>query len=186
MTSAVPSLIRLSPSRMVIVRRGTLRRRAIVPAASGSVGATIAPSANAAAHGRSSIRACATTATVTAVAITSPIASSEIVRRSNLRSRRLAKKADEYSSGGRKTTSTRSGSSSDVGDHGQEAHDEPADHEHDRVGDIDRPRHPGQPGDGDQQADEDDLDAVHYVASKRMTPSSSCSRTSPRSSSRST
>ena len=53
-----------------------------VPAASGSVGATIAPRANAAAHGRSSISACATTATATAVASTRPIASSEMVRRS--------------------------------------------------------------------------------------------------------
>ena len=53
-------------------------RRAIVVAASGSVGATIAPSANAAAHGSPSISACATTATAHAVAITSPTASSEI------------------------------------------------------------------------------------------------------------
>ena len=111
----MPSLIRLSPSITETIRRGTASRRATVVAATGSVGATIAPSANAAAHGRSSISACATTATVHIVASTSPIASIEIARISRLRSCRFAKNAAEYSSGGRKITSTSSGSSSTSG-----------------------------------------------------------------------
>jgi len=55
----------------------------------------MAPSAKAAAHGRPSISACAATATAAAVATTSPIASSEMLRTSALRSRRLAKNAAE-------------------------------------------------------------------------------------------
>ena len=77
------------------IRRGTASRRAIAVAATGSVGATIAPSANAAAHGSPSTSSCATTATVHIVASTSPTASSEIGRRSRLSSCRLAKKAAE-------------------------------------------------------------------------------------------
>jgi hypothetical protein len=64
-------------------------------AASGSVGATIAPRAKAAAHERPSTSACATTATVHIVARTSPMASSEIARASFRSSRRLAKNAAE-------------------------------------------------------------------------------------------
>ena len=48
----------------------------------GSVGATIAPSANAAAQGRSSMSTCATTATVHIVVEHEPDASIEIARRS--------------------------------------------------------------------------------------------------------
>ena len=52
----------------------------IFVAASGSVGETTAPSTNAALHEKLSISSCATTATAQVVAITSPIASSEIGR----------------------------------------------------------------------------------------------------------
>src|ERR671933_94755 len=101
--------MRLSPSRMLIARRGTSYRRAIAVAASGSVGATIAPSAKQTAHGSPSISACAVAATAAAVATTSRVELSVIVRRSALSSRRFAKNAPEYRSGGRKTTSTSSG-----------------------------------------------------------------------------
>ena len=73
--------------------RGTPRRRAIVVAASASVGPTIAPSVNAAAQLKPSIHSCATTATAHIVASTSPIASRLIGRRLARRSRRLAKNA---------------------------------------------------------------------------------------------
>ena len=109
-TRAVPSLMRLSPSSTDTTRRGASWRRAIAVAAIGSVGATIAPSVNAAAHDRPSIRTCATTATAHIVASTRPTASSEIGRRSRLSSCRFAKNAAEYSSGGRNSTSTSSGS----------------------------------------------------------------------------
>ena len=83
----------------------------IVVAATGSVGDTIAPSTNAIAHDRP-IASCPITATVTMVSSTRPIASSEIGRMLLRSARRSAKKAAEYSSGGRKTSRTRSGSSS--------------------------------------------------------------------------
>ena len=44
-TSAVASLTRLSPSRMVTIRRGMPTRRAMAVAATASGGATTAPSA---------------------------------------------------------------------------------------------------------------------------------------------
>jgi hypothetical protein len=64
-----------------------------VVAATGSVGATIAPSAKAAAHGRPPTTSWATTATATIVASTSPMASIEIDRRSAFRLCRSAKNA---------------------------------------------------------------------------------------------
>jgi hypothetical protein len=86
----------------------------IAVAAIGSVGARMPPSAKAAAHGTSStIRAAH--ATSTAVSNTSPIDSSEIARRSERSALRSAKNAATYRSGGRKITSTRSGSSSGSG-----------------------------------------------------------------------
>lgn len=91
----MPSLTRLSPSVIVTIRRGALRRRAIALAASGSVGETIAPRTKATAQGMPSIIVWATTATVTMVASTSPMASVEIVRRSRRRSRSDEKKAAE-------------------------------------------------------------------------------------------
>ncbi len=78
---------------MVSRRRGAPTRRMISVAASGSVGDTIAPSANAAAHGRPEIISCATTATAQVVNRTSPIEVSEIARASARSSRRLAKNA---------------------------------------------------------------------------------------------
>src|SRR5205809_953517 len=70
----------LSPSTIVITRRGTPRRDAMAVAATGSVGETIAPSTNADGHERP-ITTWATTATVTIVATTSPTASRVIGRR---------------------------------------------------------------------------------------------------------
>jgi hypothetical protein len=93
-TSAVPSLMRLSPSRIVTIRRGAPRRPAIAVAATGSVGETIAPSTNAAAHGRP-MTACATTATVTIVSSTRAIDRDAIGLRFARRSRGEEKKAAE-------------------------------------------------------------------------------------------
>ena len=104
------SLNRLSPSSTLTIRRGAPTRRMIAVAAAGSVGATIAPRAKDIAHG-SPISSCPMTATTAAVARTSPIADSEMTRASSRSARRSTKKAEEYSSGGRKTSRTRSGSS---------------------------------------------------------------------------
>ena len=78
-TIAVASLTRLSPSRIVTMRRGRPTRRAIVVAATASGGATTAPSANATAQptGRT---ACTSTATPAVVNSTSPTLSSAIGR----------------------------------------------------------------------------------------------------------
>ena len=84
-------------------------------AASGSVGDTMAPSANAAAHGSPSMTAWATRATEQVVSSTSPIEVSVIARRLERSSRIELVYAALNSSGGRKTRSTRSGSSSTSG-----------------------------------------------------------------------
>jgi hypothetical protein len=60
----------------------------------GSVGATTAPSTNAALHGNPSIAAWATTATVTVVATTSPTARTPIARAFARKSRTGVKNAD--------------------------------------------------------------------------------------------
>ena len=86
-TRAVASFTRLSPSRIVTMRRGTPSRRTIEVAATASGGETIAPKANAAAHGRSGTRYLSTAATITVVKITSPTERSRIGRRFALKSR---------------------------------------------------------------------------------------------------
>ena len=78
MVSAVASLSRLSPSRIVTIRRGTARRAAIAVAAISSGGATIAPRAMAIAHGMPGISACAVAPAARALAITRPMASEPI------------------------------------------------------------------------------------------------------------
>ena len=88
-------MIRLSPSRMVTIRRGTLSRCAIAVAATASVGETIAPSTNAVPQLIPPMAAWATTATVTIVASTSPIASRDIGRRFARMSRSDEKNAAE-------------------------------------------------------------------------------------------
>ena len=94
-TSAVPSLSRLSPSISDTIRRGTCRRRRISAGASASVGATIAPSTNATAHGMPGTSSCATTATTHIVTSTSPTACTVTTRIPLRMSCRFAKKADE-------------------------------------------------------------------------------------------
>jgi hypothetical protein len=79
---------------MFTVRRGAPTRRMISIAASGSVGETIAPSANETAHGRS-ISSWAITATPTMVASTMAVAASVIERASARSACRSAKKAAE-------------------------------------------------------------------------------------------
>ena len=79
-TIAVASLTRLSPSRIVTMRRGRPTRRAIVVAATASGGATTAPNANAGAHSIGNT-ACSSTATPAVVNSTSPTLSRAIGRR---------------------------------------------------------------------------------------------------------
>ena len=86
------SLKRLSPSRTLTIRRGAPTRRITAVAAAGSVGETIAPSTNDMAHG-SPMSSWAITATTTAVAITRPMAVSEMTRASVRSVPRSAKNA---------------------------------------------------------------------------------------------
>ena len=80
---------------MLTIRRGAPTRRMIAVAAAGSVGETIAPSANDIAHG-SPISSWPMTATTAAVARTSPIARQrDRPARPSRSARRSAKKAEE-------------------------------------------------------------------------------------------
>ncbi len=79
--SAVASLTRLSPPRIVSTRRGSPSSRPTAAAATASGGATIAPSAKDAASGISGISQCVTKPTVTVVASTRPTERKPIGRR---------------------------------------------------------------------------------------------------------
>src|SRR6185312_11039029 len=100
-TSDVASLTRLSPSRIETSVRGTPNRRITAVAATASVGPTAAPSANAAGQDSIANIECATTATTTAVATTSPIASSMMSTPLRRNSRHDVFIAAQYSKGGR-------------------------------------------------------------------------------------
>jgi hypothetical protein len=88
-TSAVASLIIASPSTSTPTRSGTPRRLKVAVAATGSVGATTAPSTNAAGQLMPSTAAWATTATATIVMSTTPTARNDSVPSSARRSRGL-------------------------------------------------------------------------------------------------
>ena len=172
------------------MRRGTPSRRAIAVAATGSVGATIAPEREGRRprqpvdqrvrdHGD---RAPWSPAPARPRAARSAAGSAR-------RSRRFAKKAAEYSSGGRKTTSTRSGSSSTSGHPRHEAHRAtPAEHEHDRIRDRrSRARRP--PARPRRRAARSRTSSTSSSSAHRLEadhPAGLGSATSPRSTSRST
>ncbi len=120
MTSAVASLTSPSPASTVTMRRGTPRRAVTAMAATASVEQTTAPSTKATAHERP-ITVCATTATPQVVNTTSPTASEVIGRRLARKSRHDVVTASQYSSGGRNSKKTRSGSSLTVGTAGTSA-----------------------------------------------------------------
>src|ERR687898_2575323 len=116
-TIPVASLTRLSPSRIVTMRRGTPRRWATEVAAMASVGETMAPSTKAAPQG-SPTTVWATEATTKVVISTSPTASGVIGLTLALKSRQLVKSAETYSKGGKNNRNTSSGSSSTGGSPG--------------------------------------------------------------------
>jgi hypothetical protein len=118
-TSAVASLSSDSPSRIVTIRRGRPIRRPIAVAATASGGATTAPIANEAAHGRSGTSQCAMTATPSVVNTTRPTESSRITRLLALKSTSEVPSAAEYSNGGSSPTRTTSGRSSTFGTNGR-------------------------------------------------------------------
>jgi hypothetical protein len=80
-TSAVASLTRLSPSKIDTMRRGMPTRRAVVVAATASVGATTAPRAKAAASDTAGTAHHTATPTTSVVNATRPTDSSTIAWR---------------------------------------------------------------------------------------------------------
>ena len=99
-TRAVPSLTRLSPSRIDTMRRGMPTRRAMLVAATASVGATTAPSAKAAASDTAGTTHHATSPTIVMVKPTSPTDSNTMLCRLALKSTSEVRIAAAYSSGG--------------------------------------------------------------------------------------
>src|SRR2546430_813957 len=97
--SALASLKRLSPSRITSSRLGGRSWRSTAVAAAASGGATMAPSAIAAAHGICGTRARATRATTTTVSATAPIARLATDRQFARRSRGEASKAASSKTG---------------------------------------------------------------------------------------
>ena len=124
-TSAVASLTKLSPSRIVTRRRGMPSRRAMAVAATASGGETMAPSMMAAAQLSPGNSQCAMAATAAVVAKTSPTASMEIGRRLARNSRRDVKYAAAHRIGGRKTRKIRSEFKRTVGKPGIKARTRP-------------------------------------------------------------
>ena len=138
----------------------TPSRRMIVVAATGSVGETMAPSANAAAHGRSGDERVGDDGDRDHRASTSPTTSSAIGRRFARRSRRSAKNAADVEQWRQEDDEDELRRELDVGQAGDEADQQAADDEHDRVRDVDGAGGRGQHGHRNQEADEDELDVV--------------------------
>ena len=113
-TSAVASLTRDSPSRIVTIRRGSPIRRATAVAATASGGATTAPSANATANGTSRSHH-VTSPTPAAVKSTSPTDRPRIGVQLARKSTSDVRIAAAYSRGGSRPTSTTSELSSGSG-----------------------------------------------------------------------
>src|SRR5437867_5522442 len=110
---------------MVTIRRGNRSRLLIAVAATASGGETIAPSANAAAHGNPP-NACATTPIASVVTRTNPIASHRMGVRFARKSRHDVNSAAGYSNGGNTNSNTISGLSFNDGGPGRNPSARPA------------------------------------------------------------
>ncbi len=114
-TSAVASLSRDSPSRIVTIRRGSPILRPIAVAATASGGATTAPIARAIAHETPGRSRCATSPTPNVVNATSPTDSNRIGRLLTRKSTSEVPCAAAYRRGGSSPNSTTSSESSTSG-----------------------------------------------------------------------
>src|SRR5215203_806797 len=126
MSSALASLKRLSPSRITSNRCGGRSCLRTVVAAAASGGATMAPSAIAAAHGMSGTSSRVTTATMAIVRTTAPRARLVTARQFARRSRGEESKAASTRTGATNSASASSGSSTIVGTPGISASAAPA------------------------------------------------------------
>src|SRR3954451_22919629 len=122
----VASLISDSPWTSSRTRSGTRTLANVATAATASVGATTAPSMNAAGHDRPSTSPCDAAATAVVVTTTSASASSPSARPSALSSRGEEYQPAESNSGGTKTSRTTSGSMSTFWIPGTKASPSPA------------------------------------------------------------
>ncbi len=111
-TSPEASLTRLSPSSSTVMRGGRDSPCSTALAATVSDGETIAPSAKHAAHGSDGSTQCATIPTPRVVKATAPTANCRMILKFARKSLHTVKYALDSKSGGRKSTSARSGSSS--------------------------------------------------------------------------
>jgi hypothetical protein len=134
-------------------------------AASGSVGDTIAPSANAAAQGSPPTSVCATTATAQMVTSTSPTASSVIGRALAHRSRGEEKNAAWYSSGGQEQHQDQLGRQLGRRHTGHEPEHQAAQDEQDRVGHPDRASQHAQSAHGHHEHQQQQLRLMHAITS---------------------
>ena len=164
MVSAVASFSRLSPSRIVTIRRGTARRAATAVAAISSGGATIAPSAMATAHGMPGIRACAVARGRERAGHHEP--DGERPDRAQVRAQAAQRSVERRDVEQRGQDHEEDEVRIDPDPRGarHEPQREPADHEEDRVGDVEPPRDRDERGDRDQQS-QDELGALHGLRS---------------------
>ncbi len=158
--SADESLTRLSPSITLTSRRGTPSWRVIAVAATGSVGETIAPSANATAQGRP-ISSWPTTATAQVVSSTSPIEVSDSAAGVGAQRPQVGEERRHVEQRRQEDHQHQVGVELDVGDAGQVAERDRPEHEHDRVRDAEQPRDHAQRRDRDAQAEDQELGLVH-------------------------
>ena len=158
--SAEESLSRLSPSTRFTRRRGAPSWRAIAVAATGSVGETMAPSANATAQGRP-MSSWPTTATAQVVASTNPIEVSD--KRAGVGAQRpqIREEGRHVEQRRQEDHQHQVGVELDVRDAGQVAERDRPEHEHDRVRDAEQPSDDAQRRDRDAQAEDQELGVVH-------------------------
>ena len=124
--SPVPSLTRLSPSRIVTTRRGRETRRAMLATATASVGDRMAPRAKAMARGKPGTNAVATAPTTTEETTTSPTARAKIGRRNRRKSTYDPESASPKTRGARMSRNTSPASSGADGPKGRRPMTTPA------------------------------------------------------------
>ncbi len=174
-------MIIASPSTSIPTRSGTCMRLNVACAATGSVGATTAPSTNAAGHERPSISSCAATATAAHRRQHQPRAPA----RSAAAARRAARAARSRSPPRPAAAAGRRGRRRRVDDHlGQARHGargEPDEHERDRVRDVQPGGAPHERG-GPEQEDEQELEVGHVSGRvyDRTVPASLAAAARPR------
>ena len=171
----VASLISDSPWTSSFTRSGTRTEANVATAATASVGATTAPSMNAAGHVSWTTSSCAATATTVIVTRTSASASNPSARLSARSSRGEEYQPADSSSGGTNTSSTTCASSSIVGIAGDEAIARPPRTRTIGYGNADVIGGSHKQHGGEQQREEE-LEIVHGARESRIARTCPCPR----------